>query len=98
MSGTPPSPDSPEEHAPEQTEAPLGAPQHAHVTFTLPHIIRIVTVNLLMLVELCVAMYLANENPEEFTAVFFKVFFSLLVPTLILASVCKRLMRSKAKQ
>jgi hypothetical protein len=94
MSGPPPL----EEHAPEQVEAPLGAAQHVHATFTLPHIIRIVTVNLLVLAELCVAMYLANENPEEFTPVFFKVFFSLLVPTLILASICKRLMRPKAKE
>ena len=81
----------------EQMEAPLGAAQQVQTTLTLPHIIRVVTVNVLVLVELCVAMYMANENPDEFTAVFFKVFFSLLVPTLILAAVGKRFIRPKEK-
>jgi hypothetical protein len=99
MSGTP-SPD--EEHAPEQTEAPMGAPQQVHMDFSMPHFIRIVAVNVLVLAELCIALYIAGQNPEEFQPVFLKVFFSLLAPTLILASIIKRLMarhiRSKAKQ
>jgi len=80
---------------PEQGEAPLGAAQHVQTNFTLPHILRVVTVNVLVLAELCVAMYMANQNPEEFNSVFFKVFFALLVPTLILSAVVKRLMRPK---
>ena len=43
-------------------------------------------------------MYMAAQNPEEFTPVFFKVFFSLLVPTLILGIVSKRFIRPKEKQ
>jgi len=86
-----------EEPGPERMEAPLGAPQQVQTTFTLRHIIRVVTVNVLVLVELCVAMYMANENPEEFTPVFFKVFFALLVPTLILATVSKRFIYPKGK-
>jgi len=87
------------EPASEQGESPLpvGDAQHVQVTLTPAHLIRVVTVNLLVLAELCVAMYFANEYPEEFTAVFMKVFFSLLVPTLILAALSKRLMRPKAK-
>ena len=101
MSGTPPSPS--EEHMPEHAEAPMGAPQPVHMDFSLPHLIRIVTVNVLVLAELCIAMYIANgQGPEEFQPVFLKVFFSLLVPTLILASIAKRLMNRhrspKAKQ
>jgi hypothetical protein len=96
MSGTPPP--SGDEHAPPQTEAPMGAAQHVQMDFSLPHLIRIVTVNVLMLAELCLAMYMAKRHPEAFTPVFFKVFFSLLVPTLILASICKRWMRPKATQ
>jgi hypothetical protein len=88
---------SDEKPAPEQGEAPMGAPRQVHTTFTLPHIIRVVTVNVLVLTELCIAMYMASQNPEEFTAVFFKVFFALLVPTLILSSVSKRFMRPKAQ-
>jgi hypothetical protein len=92
MSGPPP-PAPGEEHAPEQAEAPLGAPQQVHMDFSLPNLIRIVTVNVLMLAELCIAMYIANQNPDEFQPVFLKVFFSLLVPTLILASIAKRLIK-----
>jgi len=101
MSGTPP-PSPGEEQAPEQTEAPWGAPQQMHMDFSLPQLIRIVIVNVLVLAELGIAMHMAYQNPEEFQPVFFKVFFSLLVPTLILASITKRLMkrpiRPKANQ
>ena len=99
MSGPPPpSPD--EEHALTEspTEAPLGAAQQVQTTISLPHFIRLVVINLLVLAELFVAMYMATQNPEEFTPVFFKVFFSLLVPTLILSAISKRFMRSKEKQ
>jgi hypothetical protein len=67
------------------------------MVFTLPHFIRVVIVNLLVLAELCVAMYMAAQKPEEFTPVFFKVFFALLVPTLILAAFSKRFVRAKEK-
>ena len=95
MSSTP-SPS--EDHAPEQTVAPIGAAQQVHTSITLPQFIRLVIVNVLVLAELFVAMYMANENPEEFTPVFFKVFFSLLVPTLILSAVSKRFLRPKDKE
>ena len=96
MSGAP-SPFSSEDTA-EQAEAPLGAAQQVHTELSLPNIIRLASINLLVLAELCVAMYMANENPEEFTPVFFKVFFSLLLPTLILGILSKRFIRPKAKQ
>ena len=93
MSGAPPP--SSDEDTSAQTEAPLGAGQQMHTTITLPHFIRLVIVNTLVLAELCVAMYMAAQNPEEFTPVFFKVFFSLLVPTLILGIISKRFIRPK---
>ena len=96
MSGVP-SPPRGEEHAPVQTEAPMGAAQQVQMTLSLPHFIRIAVINILVLAELCVAMYMAAQNPEEFTAVFFKVFFSLLVPTLILGIVSKRFIRPQEK-
>jgi hypothetical protein len=88
-------PQVPEAHHPEMEEAPMGAAQQVQMSLSLPHIIRIVIINLLVLTELCVAMYMAAQNPDEFTAVFFKVFFSLLVPTLILGIYSKRLIRPK---
>ena len=48
-------------------------------------------INLLVLTELTVAMYFAAQNPDKLTPVFFKIFFSLLVPTIIGAIVGRRL-------
>ena len=94
MSGAPSPPT--QEDTPAQAEAPMGAGQQVQTVLSLPNFIRLVVINMLVLVELCVAMYMAAQNPEEFTPVFFKVFFSLLVPTLILAAVSKRFIRPKA--
>ena len=96
MSGAPPPVSS--EDTPEQTEAPPGAGQQVHTELSLPNFIRLAIINILVLVELCFAMYMAKQEPEEFTPVFFKVFFSLLVPTLILGILSKRFIRPKAKQ
>jgi hypothetical protein len=79
-----------EEHMQAAQEAPLGTAQQVQTTLSLPHIIRMGIINVLILTELCVAMYMASTNPEEFTSVFFKVLFSLLVPTLILGYYSKR--------
>jgi hypothetical protein len=99
MSASPPPPD---DDTPPQDDAPLGAPQQVQMDFSPRNIVRIVTVNVLVLAELVLALYMAAQNPEEFQPVFLKVFFSLLVPTLILASIAKRLMkrliRPKAEQ
>jgi len=89
-------PESNEEYA--QTEAPMGAAQQVLVSFSLPNTIRIVITNVLCLTELCVAMYLAKQNPEEFTPVFLKAFFSLLVPTLIVGIISKRFVPPKRQQ
>ncbi len=53
-------------------------------------LIFVLGVNLVVLAELCVAMAFASAAPERFTAVFLKVFFGLLVPTLLLAALVKR--------
>ena len=92
MSGNPqtdPAPETPEENR-------LGAAQHVQTDLNLPRAVYVVAVNILVLAELCVAMYMATQDPDEFTPVFFKVFFSLLGPTLVLAAVGKRLL-PKAK-
>jgi|GEM_PF-4353614 len=48
-------------------------------------------INALVLAALTVAMYVAAQNPDQFTPMFFKVFVSLLVPTIIVAIVGRRL-------
>ncbi|MEF3697197.1 hypothetical protein [Desulfolutivibrio sp.] len=60
--------------------------------------IAVITVDVLILAELCVAMYLANANPDVFTPTFMKSFFSMLVPTMIAGYVSMRLLREKQPQ
>jgi hypothetical protein len=45
----------------------------------------VVLADLLVLAELCVAMYVAHHHPQRFTPVFLTVFFGLLLPTVIVA-------------
>jgi len=54
-------------------------------------------INVLVVGELFVAMYFAARTPDSLTPVFFKVFFSLLVPTLIVAFLGRRWI-AKAEQ
>ncbi|NDY58583.1 hypothetical protein G3N56_17755 [Desulfovibrio sulfodismutans] len=60
--------------------------------------IVVIAVDVLMLAELCVAMYLAKANPDVFTPTFMKSFFSMLVPTMIAGYVSVRLLREKQTQ
>jgi hypothetical protein len=54
--------------------------------------IAVVIVDVVVLAELCVSMFMAYNNPENFTPVFFKSFLGMLIPTLILARIAiKRL-------
>jgi len=43
----------------------------------------VITLDVMLLVELCIAMYFANLAPEAFTPTFVKTFFSLLLPTVL---------------
>ena len=54
--------------------------------------IAVILMNLAMLTELTISIYLSSGDPENFTALFCKYFFSMLIPTLITAKlVVKRL-------
>ncbi len=44
----------------------------------------LITFDLAMLIELAIAMYRANEHSSDFTGVFLRTFFGLLIPTLLL--------------
>lgn len=56
--------------------------------------IMIILLDIALLVELCVAMHVATQTPDTFTPAFMKTFFSMLVPTLALAYVANRLLRT----
>jgi hypothetical protein len=49
--------------------------------------------DVLVLSELCVAMYLAVASAEDFTATFMKAFFGMLIPTLVIGVLAKRRLR-----
>lgn len=53
----------------------------------------VIGMNLLVLAELCVAMYLAASGGEAFTAIFMKAFFGMLIPTLAIGALAKRRLR-----
>jgi hypothetical protein len=52
--------------------------------------ILVIVMNIAVLTELCIAMYLASNDPEDFTAAFMKAFFGMLVPTLVIGFFAKR--------
>ena len=54
-----------------------------------------IVVNLVVLTDLCVAMFFAAKQPDSLTKVFFKVFFGLLIPTLIGSAIAKRIFLRK---
>jgi hypothetical protein len=47
-------------------------------------------INLLVVIELFVAMFFAARDPDNLTPVFFKLFFAMLTPTLVVAFVGRR--------
>lgn len=47
-------------------------------------------INLLVVSEVFIAMYFAAQTPDKLTPVFFKMFFTMLVPTLVLAALARR--------
>jgi hypothetical protein len=62
------------------------------------HWLLVIVVDVLVLVEVGLAMYLASLRPDDFELVFMKRFFGMLVPTLILAFLAKRRMRPAPEQ
>jgi hypothetical protein len=53
----------------------------------------VIVVDVLILVELAVAMYVASVHPDDFELMFMKSFFGMLVPTLMLSFLAKRMLR-----
>ncbi|MCU0559691.1 MAG: hypothetical protein MUD16_05795 [Desulfobacterales bacterium] len=72
--------------------------EQVEVTSNPRHWLLAVVMNLLVLAELCVAMYLAAAAPDEFTAVFVKAFFGMLIPTLIAGRFLRRRLQAAPVQ
>jgi hypothetical protein len=60
------------------------------------HWLLVIAMNVAVLAELCTAMYLAASGPGDFTAVFLKSFFGMLIPTLVIGALAKRRLRAAA--
>ena len=60
--------------------------------------ITIVVMDLLLLIELCIGMYLANRQPDAFTLVFVRSFLMMCVPTLIAAKILVNRLRAKGSE
>lgn len=60
--------------------------------------VGVAILDVIILVELAVSIYFANRNPGDFASVFFLMFFSLLLPTLILARFVIKGLRSPEPQ
>jgi hypothetical protein len=58
--------------------------------------IVVVTLDVLLLVELCIAMYFANLAPDAFTPTFVRTFFSLFLPTVLTGMFFLRRLKTKA--
>lgn len=56
--------------------------------------IAIGVVDVLVIAELCVSMYLAGQDQANFTALFFKSFMVMLLPTLIAARIAVKRLRT----
>lgn len=75
----------------EYHEPGMGEAQKVSLTSSPRMRLFALLINVMVVSELCVAMYFAQQTPDRLTPVFFKVFFSLLVPTLVAAVVGRRL-------
>lgn len=73
-------------------EPALGQAQSVSLVSDLKTKLFAVVINILVLVEVFVAMYVAQQTPARLTPVFFKIFFTLLLPTLVLAYVGRRVL------
>jgi hypothetical protein len=56
--------------------------------------ISVAIVDVLILIELGISMYRANKTPDLFTPIFIKTFFVLVIPTLVLARIVIKRLRT----
>jgi hypothetical protein len=56
--------------------------------------IVIAILDVVLILELCIGMYFAQLDPANLTVAFCKSFFSMLIPTLILARIMVRRFRT----
>jgi membrane protein CcdC involved in cytochrome C biogenesis len=56
----------------------------------------IIILDIVMIIQVAVAIGFAGSNPDEFTPVFFKVFFTMFIPTVIIGFMVIRRIKTPA--
>ncbi len=57
--------------------------------------VAVIAMDVMIIAELCISIIFANQDVENFNPIFFKYFFSMLIPTLIIARIAVKRLRSK---
>ena len=58
----------------------------------------VVCMDVAMLAEVTLSVYLASRQPDEFTPIFMKVFFSMLIPTIAAGNFAIRRLRDRTPE
>ncbi len=61
----------------------MGSAEEKARAKTRLHILAVVVFDVVMIAEVAAAVYFANRDRTNFTPVFLRVFFGLLIPTLV---------------
>lgn len=56
----------------------------------------VIVMDVLVISELFIGMYMASAQPDDFTVIFLKAFFGMLIPTLVIGVWVKRHFRNRA--
>jgi hypothetical protein len=57
--------------------------------------VAVAILDIVVIAELCVSMYLASQEPDNLTPVFIKSFLSMVIPTLLLGKLVITRLRTK---
>ena len=87
----PPAAHSPVPKQQGQEEENWGTAQKVTLTRSRRMVFFAIFVNIILLAQLTAALYIAAQYPDEFTGVFFKEFFTMLIPTVIVVMVIRRI-------
>ncbi len=58
----------------------------------------VIVLDVLLITEVCISMYLGNKTPDMLTPVFIKTFFMMCIPTLIIAKISVNCLRTKPSE
>jgi hypothetical protein len=78
--------------APQDDSIAFGGAEEVNLVSSTYQKILAVSANLLILIELTIAMFFAAKAGDDFQPVFLKIFFSMLIPTLVAWIIAKKLL------